>query len=35
MEEAIEQFRKALALQPDFDEARQNLTVALKVRRRD
>ncbi len=32
LEEAIAHFRKALALQPDFAEARANLEAALKTR---
>jgi hypothetical protein len=35
MDEAIDHFRQALALQPDFVDAKRNLDVALKVRRRD
>jgi tetratricopeptide (TPR) repeat protein len=35
MDEAIEQFRHALALQPGFEDARCNLATALQVRRRD
>ena len=34
MDEAIEQFRKALALQPDFEDAKRNLAVALQVKRK-
>ena len=33
MEEAIDQFQQALAVQPDFEEAKRNLAVALQVRR--
>jgi hypothetical protein len=35
MEDAIAQFRQALAVQPDFEDAKRNLAVALQVRRRD
>jgi hypothetical protein len=35
MDEAIEQFRQALALQPGFEDARRNLAVALQVKNRD
>jgi len=31
MDEAIDQFRKALAIQPDFEDAKRNLAVALAV----
>ena len=34
MDEAIDQFRQALALQPNFVDARRNLAVALQVKRR-
>jgi hypothetical protein len=34
MNEAIAQFRQALAIQPDFEDAKRNLEVALQVRRR-
>jgi len=35
MDEAIDQFRQALALQPGFEDAKRNLAVALHVRKRD
>jgi hypothetical protein len=35
MDQAIEQFRKALAIQPDYEEAKRNLAVASKVKGRD
>jgi len=35
LDEAIDQFRQALAVQPDFEDARRNLTLALQVRKRD
>ena len=35
MEEAIEQFQQALAIQPDFEDAKRNLAVALQVRKKD
>jgi tetratricopeptide (TPR) repeat protein len=34
MDEAIDQFRKALALQPDFADAQHNLAIALQVKRK-
>ena len=32
MDEAIEQFQQALAVQPDFEDAKRNLAIALQVR---
>ncbi len=32
MDEAIDQFRKALAVQPDFEDAQHNLAIALQVK---
>jgi Flp pilus assembly protein TadD len=35
MDEAIAQFRQAIALQPDSEDARRNLEMALRVKKRD
>jgi Flp pilus assembly protein TadD len=32
--QAIEQFKQAVGLEPEFDEARRNLTSATQARRR-
>ena len=34
MDAAIDEFRQALKLQPDFEDAKRNLAVALQVRKR-
>ncbi|MGH9140856.1 MAG: tetratricopeptide repeat protein, partial [Vicinamibacterales bacterium] len=35
MEQAIDQFRQAIAVQPDSEDAKRNLAMALRVRKKD